>query len=214
MLKRINQKNKTHYHWKVKARDVNEKHFGIKTIEYKPKEALILFKAKIEYIYKTLLTRERWSMYKRINDLDLDPKVLQALHHNPNEFSVLLTNVRKVIDKFHWILDCIRPSINKSSNIDVGDNNIQIDDSNIDQVAINIGSLISTQASETIHSSLKSGHGIRNKKNLVLFIDAISQYFHKQDQRMRFKPSKKSIKKELISHRIYLALNRLKKDFI
>lgn len=194
------------FYWKQITRDVTKKKSKIKTTKFKPSNALGFLKTRIEYVYKSILTRHRWSLYSRINDTNINPSILKRLQQiNDSEFTSLVPDVNRCLKEANKILDQINSTLQKCDNVEVlttvDDEENDYDNDDIEAAAISISSLLSTQPSETIHSSLKSANSnkILNKKNIVLFTDAICNYFVKQDRKLISKPPKSRIRKELDS---------------
>lgn len=194
------------YYWKQIVRDVTKKNSKVKTVKFKPSNAMGFLKTRIEYVYKSMLTRDRWSLYSRINNTIVDPLVLKSLQHSSDsEFTTLVPDVGKCFTEANKILDQINSTLEKCDYKKiptiVKTHQKYYNDDDIEAAAISISSLLSTQPSETIHSSLKSASSnkIINKKNIVLFTDAICNYFVKQDRKIISKPPKGRIRRELDS---------------
>lgn len=194
------------YYWKQIVSDVTKKNSKIKTTKFKPSNAMTFLKTRIEYVYKSMLTRDRWSLYSRINDTIVDPLIIKSLQHSSDsEFTTLVPDVDKCFKESNNILDQINSSLQRcdyKEDLTIIDNDRKdYNDDDIEAAAISISSLLSTQPSETIHSSLKSASSnkIINKKNIVLFTDAICNYFVEQDRKIISKPPKSRIRRELDS---------------
>lgn len=200
--------------WSEFSRDRTKKHTSVKRTPLKAAEALVLLKKKIEYVYNSLLTRERWSFYARIKSLGLSKGTLDSLKNTENSV-IIYDSVSKCLRNFNQLLDDMGSTINRS---EIFEEEVEEEDiidygpDDVEAIAIQISALSSTQASESMHSTLKFSYKIRNKQNMVLFCDAITSFFDKQDQRMRAKPKRFHLKGPLASMDFIRQLSDYKKS--
>lgn len=191
--------------------------------------------SKLQYIHCSYITRKRWALYSRVQTLGIsDEDITNLLRRGSKEkeylkmkFTMFGKSKDEYLEKMQQVFDRLGLS-NVFSAEDLGGhvNGITVDEVSETltgtgwDIASRLGMvMLSTQASETIHNSLKHSHKIKNLKNLVFFSDAMNRYLVQQDARI-IQPIKPVRTNKFIRNMRYLAatknIRRLKfmKEFV
>jgi hypothetical protein len=211
IYQKLLNKEVTEVKWTSRKRDRTNKLTSIKTTSKEGHEAIRFMKLKVAYVYKLFKTRYRWSFFAMIKDIASKVVIRRLTSHSLNQsgyvsLKTAQERLEALRDKFMKNAEAggtIMEFNNEETETEAGasephimndlmgdllDDEEGVDEDEVEEAAIEISSFLSTQANESIHSSLKNGHGIEGKANMVEFTDAVLKYFEYQDRRMMKRP--------------------------
>lgn len=184
--------------WRYYVRKKKKSLTDIKTRHYNNKEALAFLRTKMFYLYRLFQTRERWALFARINASKFSATIMERLvNYNRKQnyqvdldLDVMKQTIKdfrnKLVSRYNMDSELrqFEHSIKKDIPTIYKDDSIITSEKEIENAAITISSFCTTQASESIHSSLKNGPlKIHHLANMVVFSTRIFKYFENHEVR-------------------------------